>query len=129
MPFCRGGKTPVAGDEIVCDNCDEPFARGIDDSCAHNPCRIAAKAHAHGERLFAAGAALFKVFVKVKRDAGQIAEVFEQGEEREKNRHRRKHHRDHPGEHPVNAEHEHTMHPLGGAKPGEKVGEPVLHPE
>ena len=72
--------------------------------------------------------------VEVEGDAGQVAEIFQQGEQREKDGHRRQHHRHHPAEHPPNPLHQHLAQPLrgvqreqqGGHRPfqrGERLGE------
>ena len=53
---------------------------------------------AHGKCLLAAGTAALKGPVEIVGDAGEIAQIFQQSEEREKHGHRRQHHRYHPAQ-------------------------------
>ncbi len=55
----QGGKPAVAGHKVVGDDGDQPLPGGVDDPAAHDARGVAAEAHAHGQRLFAAGAGTF----------------------------------------------------------------------
>ena len=115
-----GGKTTVAWHEVVCEDGDEPFPRAVDNAAADYACGVAPKPHAHGECLFAACMAAFEAMIQVKSDAGKIAKVFQQGEQREKDGHWWQHDGNDPGKHAVHAEYERIMQPAWRAKPLEQ---------
>ena len=82
-------------------NSDQPLAGRIDDAAADDAGSIAAKGHTHRERLFAAGAGFFEMVIQIEGHAGQIAEVLQEREEREKYGHGRQHDGDDPGQYAV----------------------------
>ncbi len=71
LPFLRWGESPVAGHEVVGQNGDEPLPGGVDDPAAHHPGGIAAKAHAHGQGLLAAGLGPLKGVIQDKGHPGR----------------------------------------------------------
>ena len=91
-------ESPVAGHKAVCQQRHAPFSLGIHDAAADNAGGVAAEAHAHRQRLFAAGAAALKAAVKKESDARQIAHVLEDRKKREEDGHRREHDRNHPSD-------------------------------
>ena len=116
----------VAGDKAVRHGGEQAFTRGIDDAAAHNARRVAAEAHAHGERLFAAGVRLLEGVVEVEGNAGQIAKVLENGEEREKNGHRRQHDGHNPAKNPEHPVYDGSRQPIGRTAGCKERGEPIL---
>ena len=82
-------KAPIARDETVREYGKQPLARRIDDTAADNAGGVAAKAHRHCKRLFAARAAALKRLIEIERHARQIADVFKEREQRKKDSHRR----------------------------------------
>ena len=125
----EGGKAAVAGHKVVGQHGDEPLPRGVDDTAAHHPGGVAAKAHGHGEGLFAAGSGLLEGVVQHKGHPRQVAEVLQQGEDGEKDGHGGQHHRHHPGQHPVDPQYQRPVEPLRGIPVCKQVGQPVLEPE
>ena len=123
------GESSVAGHEIVGDHRNQPFARGINNPAADNAGGVAAEAHAHSQRLLAAGTAFFERLVEVVGDAGEVARILQQREEGEENCHWRQHNRYHPGQNAVGSQHQHSMQPVGRADPEEKSGQVILKPE
>ena len=75
----QGWKSSVARHKIVCQYCDQPFPRGIDDAAAGDAHGVAAEPHAHGQSLFAAGGAFFEMPVQVEGHPGQVPQIFQQG--------------------------------------------------
>ena len=71
LPFSRRGETPVAGHKAVGEDGDEPLPGGVDDAAARHPHRVAPQAHAHGQRLLAAGAAALEGAVHDKGHPGR----------------------------------------------------------
>lgn len=57
------GQPPVAGGKIVGQNCNQPFAGGINDAAANDTGGIASEAHTNRQRLFPAGVRFFEVVV------------------------------------------------------------------
>ena len=78
------GKSSVTGHQAVCQNSDQSFSGGIDDTASNNTGSIAAKSHAHGQCLFTAGICFLKTVIQIKCNTWKIAKVFQQGKEREK---------------------------------------------
>ena len=115
---------PVAQREVVGDDGDEPLAGAVDDARRHHPRRVAPEAHAHRQRLLAVGAGAAEQRVEVERHPGQVAEVFEQGEQREEDGHRRQHHRDDPRGGEVDAVEEEAAEPPGHAEGLAGAGQP-----
>lgn len=120
FPFVWLRKTTVAWHEVVCEDGDEPFPRAVDNAAADYACGVAPKPHAHGECLFAACMAAFEAMIQVKSDAGKIAKVFQQGEQREKDGHWWQHDGNDPCKHAVHAEYERIVQPAWRAKPLEQ---------
>ena len=54
------GNRPLQGTKLLVMMAMSRSLGRVDDAAAHDACGVAAKAHAHGQRLFAAGAALFE---------------------------------------------------------------------
>ena len=96
-------KPPVTRNKGIGQDGNQSFPGRIDDPAADDAGGIAAKAHGGSQTLFAAGAAFLKSPVHVKGNPGQIAQVFQQGEQWEEDGHRRQHYRNHLGQNPVNA--------------------------
>ena len=99
-PACRqehgadgddGREAPVAGHKIIGKDGDQPFPGRIDDAASCHAGRIAAKTHAHGQSLFAAGIAFLETSVQIESDAGQIPEILKERKKRKENRHGREH--------------------------------------
>ena len=63
------------------------------------------KVHAHGDRLFPAGAAALKAPVQIEGDPGKDARVLKQGKQRKETGQGRKHDGDHPAGGPEDAVH------------------------
>ena len=92
------GKRPLQGTKLLVRIAIEPFARRVDDARGDDAGGVAAESHRHRQRLLAVRAGALEQEVEIERDARQIAEIFENREQREEDRHRRQHHADHPGE-------------------------------
>ena len=107
----HGGKSAVAGDEIVGEDGDEPFPWRINDAASGHAGGVAAESHAHGEALLAAGTGTLKGTVQVKRHTWQIPEVLQQCEQGKEDRHGRQHHGNDPGQHGVYAVQEKAFQP------------------
>ena len=67
--------------------------------------------------------------VEVVGDAGKIAEVLKQREQREKNRHRRQHYRHNPRQNAVCPVNDNSAQPFGCVKPHKQLREPVTEPK
>ncbi len=128
-----GRPAPVTEREIVGDDRHQPLAGTVDDPGGDHSGRVAAKAHAHRERLLAMGPGPAEERIEVEGDPGQIAEVFQQGEHREEDRHRRQHDTDHPRGGQVDAVEQEAVEPdrqpdigAGGLEPGlQLVDQPI----
>ena len=118
LPLRRGGGEPRAGHKAVGENGDEPLPGGVDDAAAHHPGGVAAEAHAHGQRLFAAGPGLLEGVIQDKGHPGEVAQILQQGEQGEEDGHGGQHDGHHPGQHPVNPVHQGAEEPGGGVEPG-----------
>ena len=114
LPFLRWRESPVAGHEVVGQNGDEPLPGGVDDPAAHHPGGIAAKAHAHGQGLLAAGLGPLKGVIQDKGHPGEVAEVLQQGEQGKEDGHGGQHDAHHPGQHPVDTQNQGTVEPRRG---------------
>ena len=84
---------------------------------ADNAGGIAAKAHRHCKRLFAARAAALERLIEIERHARQIADVFKECEQRKEDSHRRQHDGYDPCGHPVYAKDQRIMQPEQTSKP------------
>ena len=73
------GEPPIAGDKAVGQDGQQPFPRRINDAAAHHPGGIAAKPHADGKGLLAAGTAAFQRPVQVVGHPGQVTHILQQG--------------------------------------------------
>ena len=118
LPFGRRGETPVAGHKAVGEHGDEPLPGGVDDAAAHHPGGVAAEAHAHGQRLLAAGPGLLEGVIQDEGHPGKVAQILQQGEQREEDGHGGQHDGHHPGQHPVHPVHQGAEEPGGGVEPG-----------
>ena len=118
LPFGRRGETPVAGHKAVGENGDEPLPGGVDDAAAHHPGGVAAEAHGHGQRLFAAGPGLLEGVIQDEGHPGEVAQILQQGEQGEEDGHGGQHDGHHPGQHPVHPVHQGAEEPGGGVEPG-----------
>ena len=121
------GPASVAERKIVGDDGDESFARRVDDAGGDDTGGIATEAHGHGECLLAVRAGLLENAVEIEGDAREVAEVFEQGEERKENGHGRQHDADDPRAGKIHAVDEESGQPRPQAE-GEGLGfEPRMH--
>ena len=82
FPFVWWWKPPVARHKIVGQDCQQTFPGRVDDPAANDAGCVAAKAHAHTERLFSAGTAALKGFIQIIGNTGQISGILKQGKER-----------------------------------------------
>ena len=85
--------------------------------------------HAHGKRLLSAGLCPLKGVIQYKGDAGEIAEVLQQGEEGKENRHGGQHDADDPRQNAVYPQHQQAVEPVGSAQQLEELSDSVLHPK
>lgn len=104
----------VAGHEVVGQNGDEPLPGGVDDPAAHHPGGIAAKAHAHGQGLLAAGLGPLKGMIQDEGHPGEVAEVLQQGKQGKEDGHGGQHDAHHPGQHPVDTQNQGAVEPRRG---------------
>ena len=114
LPFLRWRESPVAGHEVVGQNGDEPLPGGVDDPAAHHPGGIAAKAHAHGQGLLAAGLGPLKGVIQDEGHPGEVAEVLQQGKQGKEDGHGGQHDAHHPGQHPVDTQNQGAVEPRRG---------------
>lgn len=63
LPWLIWGKSSVTGHKIVGQKSDETFAWRVDDAAGDDSGGVAAEPHAHGEDLFAGGAAFLECTV------------------------------------------------------------------
>lgn len=77
FPFVWLRKPPVAGGKIVGQNCNQPFAGGIDDAAANDTGGIASEAHTNRQRLLSAGVCFFEVVVQIKGNTRKISKIFQ----------------------------------------------------
>jgi len=90
------GKPSVAGHKRIGYDRARPFAARFDDAAAGYAAGVAADAHAHRQRLLAAGLRAPEAAVDIERQSRQEADILQQRKQREENRHRRQHYRHDP---------------------------------
>ena len=110
-----GRPAAVAEREVVGHDGDHALTRAVDDARGDDAGRVAAVAHHHAQRLLAVRAGFAEQIVQVEGDTGQIAEVFQQREEREEDGHGRQHDRNDPGRGQVHAVEQQSVQPPGNA--------------
>lgn len=81
------GKPAVARHKAVRHHCGQPLPPGGDDPASRHAHRVASKSHTHGKSLFAAGSGTFEAAVQIKGQPREIAQILQQGKEREKDGH------------------------------------------
>ena len=123
------GEASVARHEVVGKYREQPFSGRVDDAAADDARRVAAEAHAHGKRLFSAGAAALEGFIQIICHSRQVARVLQQGKQREENGHRRQHYGHHPRQNAIRAEDEDAVQPIGRIEVFKQLRKSVLHPE
>lgn len=84
------------------------------------------EAHAHGQRLFPAGAAALEGFIQIVGDPGQKTDVLQDSKKRKEDRHRRQHDGDDPCQYTVKSQNQKAVQPGGGVEPEKEAGQAVL---
>ena len=101
----------------------------MDNAAAHHTGSVAAKAHAHGQRLFAAGVGFLETVVQIEGNARKVAKILQQSKQREEDCHRGQHDRNDPRQHPPNAQHQTVVQPFWRVQQAEQVAQSLLYPK
>lgn len=119
---------PLHGTKAVRHHCGQPLPPGGDDPASRHAHRVASKSHTHGKSLFAAGSGTFEAAVQIKGQPREIAQILQQGKEREKDGHGRKHDCCDPGRGVVYALYQQAVQYLRYVQGVQKAAEIGLQP-